>query len=89
MHYPAERKEAILKKRVIAKSGGWRSGHIPATTLYSWRKQAIARGQSLPSCHYQPPKPPPMSLSKLSWLKLSWLKLSSMLDIASLAASEP
>ncbi len=53
MRYPAERKEAILKKmappmsltipELAAQEG------ITATTLYNWRKQARARGQVLPS----------------------------------------
>ena len=53
MRYPAERKEAILKKMAppmsmtipeLAEQEG-----ITATTLYNWRKQARARGQVLPS----------------------------------------
>ncbi|CAM3396409.1 Transposase [Halomonas lysinitropha] len=53
MRYPAERKEAILKKMAppmsltipkLAEQEG-----ITASTLYNWRKQARARGQVLPS----------------------------------------
>lgn len=49
MRYPAERKEAILRKMAppmsmtipeLAEQEG-----ITATTLYNWRKQARARGQ--------------------------------------------
>ena len=56
--YPAERKEAILKKMAppmnmtipeLAEQEG-----ITATTLYNWRKQARARGQVLPSRSTQP-----------------------------------
>ena len=52
MRYPAERKEAILKKMAppmsmtipeLAEQEG-----ITATTLYNWRKQARERGQVLP-----------------------------------------
>lgn len=58
MRYPAERKEAILKKMAppmsttipeLAEQEG-----ITATTLYNWRKQARARGQVLPSRSTQP-----------------------------------
>jgi transposase-like protein len=58
VRYPAERKEAILKKMAppmnmtipeLAEQEG-----ITATTLYNWRKQARARGQVLPSRSTQP-----------------------------------
>ncbi|MAO57826.1 MAG: hypothetical protein CL540_01095 [Alcanivorax sp.] len=58
VRYPAERKEAILKKMAppmsmtipeLAEQEG-----ITATTLYTWRKQARARGQVLPSRSTQP-----------------------------------
>ena len=58
MRYPAERKEAILKKMAppmsmtipeLAEQEG-----ITATTLYNWRKQARARGQVLPSRSTKP-----------------------------------
>ncbi len=58
MRYPAERKEAILKKMAppmsmtipeLAEQEG-----ITATNLYNWRKQARARGQVLPSRSTKP-----------------------------------
>ncbi len=54
MRYPAERKEAILKKMAPPMNELAEQEGITATTLYNWRKQARARGQVLPSRSTQP-----------------------------------